>query len=269
MRVNGLLIRWSQGYSAEFDSQSEGDLGRVVWSLLDVPQVRSYDEVERIVAAEFDRYAQEQMAFSITVDPRNGPVPYDDYDIGDTVLVPNIQAGTTTVRVTGMTVTWDEEGNAFYAPEVGEQIDDEVTRIKRAVSRAMPGSLGGRSELAQPIIARRDVGVRSKRKDRTVAEFSNPGALTLVESGDHEFQHRELIVEIVAQAKVAGGSPSTFQFKHNGSNVSGGVITISAGATEATLTGVYREVDTGDKGSVICTADGGHERVVIQLLRSP
>jgi len=271
MRVNGLLIRWADGYATEFDSVSEGDLGRVNWQFLSIPDVRSYDEVERIVDAEFDRYAQEQLAFSITVDPRNGPVPFQDYGIGDSVLVPNIEAGTTTVRVSGITVTWDEEGNPYYAPELGEQVDPPEVLMSRAISRAFPGSLGGRSEIATPVSPRRDFGERSKAKDRVVATFYHANPATVgEESGYRRVTQRTHVTQATIEAKTAGGSATSFAL-YDEDDVFISTLTIQAGNKVQT-------VDVGSGGHVFAlgercyletTAAGGHQQVTVELLRNP
>lgn len=151
--ANRLLIRWGGGYTYREDGGSVAAVGAKE-AFLSLADVQSVDEMDRIADASIARFAAEQVAYQLTVKSVAGKVPLVDYGIGDTVTLPAIAGGSTTARVSGMVVTEDDEGNPFYAPEVGAQLLDPVERIDRAVSRMAPGTLGGRSESATPIIGR-------------------------------------------------------------------------------------------------------------------
>lgn len=80
----------------------------------------------------------------------NGPTPYVDFQLGDTVKLSDIDGTQQNFRVRSITVTEDESGRITFVPELGTTRADLDRRLARALNKVERGDLGGESVVATP-----------------------------------------------------------------------------------------------------------------------
>ncbi len=75
----------------------------------------------------------------------NGPVPYIDFGIGDTVFLADTDGSRTAFRVRALTVSVDDAGAISFVPELGTTRADLDRRLRRALAKAERNQAGGES----------------------------------------------------------------------------------------------------------------------------
>ena len=75
----------------------------------------------------------------------NGPVPYVDFDIGDTVFLADTDGTRSAFRVRALTVAVDDAGAISFVPELGTTRADLDRRLRRALAKAERNQAGGES----------------------------------------------------------------------------------------------------------------------------
>ena len=77
----------------------------------------------------------------------NGPLPYLDFEIGDTVFLADTDGSRTAFRVRALTVAVDDAGAISFVPELGTTRADLDRRLRRALAKAERNQAGGESEI--------------------------------------------------------------------------------------------------------------------------
>jgi hypothetical protein len=75
----------------------------------------------------------------------NGPLPYLDFEIGDTVFLADTDGSRTAFRVRALTVAVDDAGAISFVPELGTTRADLDRRLRRALAKAERNQAGGES----------------------------------------------------------------------------------------------------------------------------
>lgn len=148
---NVFLLRWNGGWAERADAASIAAVGRIE-AVLGLGAEGSLAEVYRIADEQLAEFARERAQLDITilpVDETETPYQPGSFKPGDTITVDG-----TPHRVLGMTVAVDDEtGIASYIPALNTDIVlGPQERQAQALTKMLPGTLGGRSKVAQPII---------------------------------------------------------------------------------------------------------------------
>lgn len=160
MRVNALLVRHKDGYKWVEDSAAIA-ADRRIEGFVNYPD-DTVDEATRKAEATLADLKEPRWQIDVGIEPRGtGDVPLVDWQVGDTIIVPNQDATPTEVRVIELTRSEDEAGNPIYLPKVGDRVQSMADRAS-VINRTMnAGTLGGRDPQAMPRLAARAQRVES------------------------------------------------------------------------------------------------------------
>lgn len=113
MRVDKLLVRYRDGYQWV----GSGTLGGFV----NYPEDTGA-EAERKAERVIDELSVARWSHHVRIEPTgSGDVPFADWDVGDTVTVPDHTGAAATLRAVGLTLTEDENGSPVYEPQIGDR----------------------------------------------------------------------------------------------------------------------------------------------------
>lgn len=150
--VNALLVRWLGGYQEETNPTSITAYGRRE-GLLSLGPVTTTEEVERIAQGLLMLTAEPRVATELGIEPTGvGDLPYDDYDIGDTISAPDETGTLALQRVVSITVTEDQDGEVSYANELKDTVQVTEEQQNRWLKLLLAGSLRGNARNAMPIL---------------------------------------------------------------------------------------------------------------------
>lgn len=148
MTINRLLVRWAAGWTERTDATSIAGVGRKEGTLY-LGALSSLPEVRTVADGQLALFARPRVQTDIGINPAGADdTPFLGVNIGDTVSV-NGDAGH---RVLALGVTRDPEtGYPIYQPTLNDDIIlDPDERAHRWLRKLTQGSLGGRSNAAQP-----------------------------------------------------------------------------------------------------------------------
>lgn len=143
--VNALLVRHSQGFVWVEDTGSEAAYWRSE-KFLQLSGAKSADEASRVADALLVGLASPRVEIVAGIETSSGDEPYTNFNVGDTITVPDMSGAPVGERVVGLSVSEDDDGNITWVPQLGSPVDQYEQRIDRVVQRMNSGSLSGLSE---------------------------------------------------------------------------------------------------------------------------
>lgn len=146
---NVLLARWAGGWMERTRPGSVSFVGRME-GYLSLGSTNTLDEAIRLTDAQLLEFARIRTQTDLAILPAdNSDTPYLGFGVGDAIMVDAVGH-----RVLGMTVTEDPAtGEAMFAPQLNRDLVlDPDARAVQWVRKMIPGTLGGRSRIAQPHI---------------------------------------------------------------------------------------------------------------------
>jgi hypothetical protein len=229
--VNALLVRWANGYHETEDAASIAEHGRYE-GFLSLGAVQSTDEVERIAAAYFARFAAPTVTTTVGVEPTGADdVPFADWSVADYVTAPNEDGDATSLRVLSLAVTEDDEGNPIYTPELDSLGELYEQQLERWLSRMANGTLGGSSASASPGAMTSTGQAIGGGARPYLPPFSQGGGVTVGASGEWESAAGYRLVLVVARVREVGSTDTVVSIRRN--DVHLGYVTIPAGEKRA------------------------------------
>lgn len=78
----------------------------------------------------------------------NGPLPYIDFEVGDTVGLVKLDGTKESYRVRSISISVDESGNFFFVPELGSARPDLTKRLNAILNRLERVNAGGESDFS-------------------------------------------------------------------------------------------------------------------------
>lgn len=261
--VNALLCRYAGGYHQVEDGASIAAHGRYE-GFLTLGAVQSTDEVDRIAAAYFARYADPAVTTTDGVEPAgSGDAPFADWSVADYVTAPNEAGVAASLRVLSLAVTEDDEGNPIYTPELDTLGEVYEQQLQRWLASMANGTLNGSIATATP--ASTPIGGAGGAPPMLVLPpFAQGGEspVTLGSSGEWESDVGFRLVTVVARVRVAGTTATVVSIRRN--NVEVGTVIVAAGAKRGVgsfatafapdsdvLSAVVTTAGTGAKGLVV------------------
>lgn len=150
MPINALLVRWDGGWREVRNEASIATFGRRE-ALLGLGALQSPQEVDRVAGQQLAIFANPRMAIAADHAPI-GDVdrPFFDYNVADTITVPDYGGGTITQRVRALSGAEDDNGEITYSPELGDLILEAQERELQAIKKMADGTLDGESPVATP-----------------------------------------------------------------------------------------------------------------------
>lgn len=150
MPINVLLVRWDGGWREIRNQPSIDEFGRRE-ALLSIAAISSPEEVDRVAGRQLDVFAHPRMAIAADHAPHGrGDRPFFDYNVGDTITVPDYGGGTVSQRVRAISGAEDDNGEITYSPELGDLILEEQERTLQSIKKMVDGTLEGESPVATP-----------------------------------------------------------------------------------------------------------------------
>lgn len=150
MTVNVVLVRWDGGWQEVRDEASIAAHGRHE-ALLSLGAIGSPDEVDRVARRQLAVFANPRMAIAADHAPHGrGDRPFFDYNVGDTITVPDYGGGTISQRVRAISGAEDDNGEITYSPELGDLILEAQERELLTIKKMADGTLEGESPVATP-----------------------------------------------------------------------------------------------------------------------
>lgn len=143
--VTALLVRWKGGYLEVEHDDGILAYGRIV-DFLSLGHIESPEQASIIGEAVLARRAVP--AFSLTAGVEPGvdgqvDVPFDDYDVGDTITAPDEALAGIATRVTSIGFVEDEIGEPVYAVELATRQEVTEERFQRWLKRQSLGTMNG------------------------------------------------------------------------------------------------------------------------------
>jgi len=131
---NYVYIDTGTGYSAQQNAGSVSTYGRRETFL---SMTSNTDATLQGLAATHILNQQANPTDGTTIQlAEEGPVPYIDFGVGDTVLLARLDGTRTAYRVRSISATVDEGGNITFVPELGTARADLTKRLNAALQRA-------------------------------------------------------------------------------------------------------------------------------------
>jgi streptogramin lyase len=150
--VTTFLARWGGGWHEVTDSGAEASYGRRE-ALLGLGALASLAEVERVAVEALVAYATPREEITASILPTTGDDAYLDWNVGDTVTVPDSAGAAVVERVVGITVSEDNgSGRAVVNPTMRDAIVPADARMMQAVKKMVNGTLRGDAKVAQPVV---------------------------------------------------------------------------------------------------------------------
>lgn len=148
--VNALLVRYAAGYEWVEDDDSIDTYGRRE-GYLTLGSIESSAEATRIARAILVDKASPATSITAGLEPASSAdEPYVAFEVGDYVNAPDEFGEPTSLRVVGLTVGEDAEGNPTFTPELDSLADVREQQLNRWLKRMSNGTLGGSVESASP-----------------------------------------------------------------------------------------------------------------------
>lgn len=121
--ANALLVQWERGYVRVADAAAITAAGTRIEDI-HASDAASEAEAERQGRIELDARANAALpAILLGVEPTSAAdCPYEAFDVGDYVTVPNTTGGTESVQVLSISVDPDKEGNAVWVMELNRRL---------------------------------------------------------------------------------------------------------------------------------------------------
>lgn len=150
MPINVLLVRWDGGWREIVSQPSIDTFGRRE-ALLVLGALQSPQEVERVAQQQLAIFANPRMAIAAD----HAPIgvtdrPFLDYNVADTITVPDYGGGTVAQRVRALSGAEDDNGEITYSPELGDLILEAQERELLILKKMADGTLDGESPVATP-----------------------------------------------------------------------------------------------------------------------
>jgi hypothetical protein len=227
-----VLARWEGGWiSREVDRSWYREMH------VQLPNTLTEEQAERTADDLLDLFAQERVEFSAQVHPRTAAQrPFTGYTEGDWLYLPNRAGAPQRVRVLTLSGSVDDNGLVSFGLEAGDRVKHNQERMDAMLRRMLPGTIGGRTEVAEPDRFLR--GIAEKKPAVTEARgFEITGLLSEATDPVSNILRptaRWCFVRWVADLKTPGSSSSVFAILVNDGPV--GWLTIPAGERSATLT---------------------------------
>lgn len=137
-----LVGRWAKGY---VDVGTPGGEESYI-SLSSYTDAQSAAAAAAVILSE-NTDAEASASFAAKVQPRNGDdEPFTNFGIGDGSYFPDMATTSTNVRVLGITMDEDPEGNPVWSLEVNTLIEVREEREARQVANMLPGGFDGGSD---------------------------------------------------------------------------------------------------------------------------
>jgi hypothetical protein len=150
--VTTFLARWGGGWHEVTDSGAEISYGRRE-ALLGLGALASLAEVERVAVEALVAFAAPREEITASILPTTGDDAYLDWNVGDTVTVPDSAGSPVVERVVGITVSEDNgSGRAVVNPTMRDAIVPADARMMQAVKKMVNGTLRGDAKVAQPVV---------------------------------------------------------------------------------------------------------------------
>lgn len=247
--VNALLVRYAKGYRWVLDEDSIDDHGRRE-AYLTLGAAQSPDEVDRVGTAVLATRKDPAQTTSAALEPTGvGDVPYEDWDLGDSISVPDETGTPASLRVRSLTVGEDAEGNATYVAELGTLIKEQAEATAVWLRRMANGALGGTAESAQPSFPPAPQ-VHQRPRSKELPPFSHPGALTTTPSPRYYVPQDIRVIEISGSLVTAGSTSTVVTLYRSGSSVATLTIPSSSNRAAVNVSVVY----TGPAGQYVTVA---------------
>lgn len=185
MRVNALLVRWSEGWRFETDVS-----GLRIEGLLSIDHITSDDEVTRQAQDELARFSVGQTEITAEIDPvtRN-------FWVADKVTIDGSLR-----RCVGMVFRRDPEhlGRIEFTPTFGVRNEVPERRAARALKKMSNGGLGGNAKVASRTAGaqRTEAGPTNVCPD-WVVPIDSPGAVVDADSDGWRPHKRTTMVGII------------------------------------------------------------------------
>lgn len=226
MRQNALRVKWQRGYvevvdqSAIYaDRRHEGYLSTNAASL---------EEAIRAGQAALAEVAAEKIGVQVTHEPLGGTKPYVDYQVGQTLALPDWDDVMVDDEVLAVAVSEDPDGNPIYEPEVAALVEDEQTLIRRmrtSITRMANDGLGGRVRAAAA--ATRAPATPIRPPEVRPILFSFDGPLILTTSPRWYADETTRLAEFNVSLSTAGSTTTEVKLKMNGSTIA--TVVVAAG----------------------------------------
>lgn len=254
--VGSLLVLHQGGFLVLGDAST----GRQ--EFLDLSQYPEAEATTRGQAALDDMSADRWQA-TIAVEPAGGDAPIDDFDLFQTVTVPNPTGTTSLVECTATTWSEDEAGNEILGAEFGDVVLTAEEKRSQALRDATSGTLGGRVPLppqpgggvAVPTPTGPAGGAFPQIARTVELVFDRDEAVTTTTSKAKTADSARTVYEVAADLGAAQGSAVDVVVNVNGTPVH--TLTVPAGETYYLSGGLAIDlVKDSDTLTVTCTSTG-------------
>ena len=204
--------------------------------------------------------------------PLGTDVPYEAYDLGDTITAPDPTGAATAQRVVAITVTEDENGALTFTPAFNSLLFEQDQRIQNLLKSMSNGTVGGTVVSAQPapISATpappspgpKTVGPAAPNE---MPPWSMSGGLVAKVWGRYKVPYAGSLAYINVELDTDPSAAVTFQARLNGSILTASVVTVGTGAQEAQVQFVTT-FQAGDVFEMECANPGaGAAEATVQL----
>lgn len=219
MNPNSLLVQWSGGFTTVTDSAAVTAAGglvrRAFFSATD------YTTKEGAEAAATQKLAELQGGEAIVAEPYIASfgtftAPYFGWFVGDRIPVDGWSSGTTSVPVTALTVTEDDDGNASVTPELQSPVQERSEKMATALRRAQPGLTSNTVSIARG--DREDT--RQGKLELETLSWGFEGQLRDI-SPEFRFRRRCRATFWDLTLTVPGSTATALQILKNGSAITG------------------------------------------------
>lgn len=265
MIVTALLVRYTGGLHWVENATGISTYGRREGYL--TLDVNSVEEVERICTALFVEKAHPQITTSAQIEPTGtGDNPFTDFALSDWVNAPDEAGAPESVRVRGLGIEEDGDGNLTYPIIVRSAILEFEDRVARWLKRMANGTLSGSVQSAGPVSSIESGSKAGGEDGAETIEFSVVGDMEVRTSGKYTVLLGGHISTIFESNDVGTGD-TEFDILLNGSPIGSGVVIDDAVTSQSDD---FDEVAApGDKLQLDITAAGMHPEAVVQVVMTP
>jgi hypothetical protein len=208
---NTILVAYKTSHVEVSDAASIAADGRRE-TYLELGTIEDRDLAIEVATAVLAVQLQHHLSFVVDPMPRLGSTGFIDYGIGDTIT----DAGG--ARVSGLTVSADDEGRASVIPELKDRVTIQQEAVDRLIRRLVEGGLGGKTEQASrtypsppPVLPGRVKTLEAVSYDGVLV----PGIISQPQSSLVPIQ----IVQIICNLRVAGSTNTGIRVLDQDGNV--------------------------------------------------
>jgi hypothetical protein len=148
--TNTVLIKTPAGFLERVDLASLGNYNRRE-GFLSLGNVSDGPTIDKTTDALFAEVADPRASSTLELIDAVGSTPYDDFEVGDWVLAPDVTGVFTKQRVRGLSVSETDDGRVRYIPELASIEEELEASLERWLAASAKGTLGGAaSKVAEP-----------------------------------------------------------------------------------------------------------------------